>query len=790
MSADAGQRRSAPDGYKRKRSSTSGTLSTSSDGSHDDVLTPFSDGTENTPASLHSSASEPSSNEPKGRTFPVKSIVRVDSLSSNQSNEPAPSSTPPVTSSVTNHIVESLSSMESTTASTPSNSTVTALSDESAVNSPGESTKETNVPTDRAASDDSAAHDGSSTKRLRHETLPSGGSNSPGGLPSIPITDTIDESLVAPRFQHVLTEEGHFVITGRGAEMVRCEDEPIRTPGAIQAFGILLTLKEEESDRFVVCHASENTEKFLGYTPQQLFNLASFTDILSEEQQDTLLSRIDFVRNDEDTLKLSGPDVFNISVTGPDGKRAKLWCAIHISPSCPDLFVCEFEREDDPDYPIFLESKTDVQRRRDTVKVMPTEDGVVRDTQVLSKPFKVPYRAQVGRSDTSPMEIFDLLGQVQDRLSETTSMTDLVRAVVAIVKEITRYQRVMVYQFDSAYNGKVAAELVDDGYSEDFYYGLHFPASDIPPQARELYKVNKLRLLYDRDLPTARIVCRSKTDLEIPMDMTHCYLRAMSPIHSKYLANMGVRSSMSLSLKVFGQLWGLVSCHASGSTGMRPPFPIRKTCTLIANVASRNIERLSNETSLQAQKLLNTRLVDSKNASGHLIASEDELLEMFEADSGVISILGETKTLGRRSQCQESLAMLEYMRVKKPSKVIASHDITADFPDLQYDPGFNYLGGLLYVPLSDDGESFIILFRKAQAQEVKWGGNPYENKNGGPAGALEPRTSFKTWLEIVTGRSREWTVDQIELATVLCVVYGEFSTPLSAQRQDHLLTIL
>ena len=71
---------------------------------------------------------------------------------------------------------------------------------------------------------------------------------------------------------------------------------------------------------------------------------------------------------------------------------------------------------------------------------------------------------------------------------------------------------------------------------------------------------------------------------------------------------------------------------------------------------------------------------------------------------------------------------------------------------------------------------------RPEAQEVKWWGERYEYKNSGPAGALEPRTSFKMWLEVVTGRSRVWTVDQIELATVLCVVYGESSTPRSPER--------
>lgn len=97
-------------------------------------------------------------------------------------------------------------------------------------------------------------------------------------------------------------------------------------------------------------------------------------------------------------------------------------------------------------------------------------------------------------------------------------------------------------QFDDSWNGQVVAELVDYKQTRDLYRGLHFPASDIPAQARELYKINKVRLLYDRDQPTARLVCRNLKELETPLDLTHSHLRAMSPIHIKYLANMGVVS--------------------------------------------------------------------------------------------------------------------------------------------------------------------------------------------------------------------------------------------------------
>lgn len=140
----------------------------------------------------------------------------------------------------------------------------------------------------------------------------------------------------------------------------------------------------------------------------------------------------------------------------------------------------------------------------------------------------------------------------------------------------TQVTRVMVYQFDQEWNGSVLAELVDYSKTSDLYHGLSFPASDIPAQARELYRINKVRLLYDRDQPTARMCCRNQAEVDDPLDMTHSLLRAMSPIHIKYLANMGVRSSMSVSLTVHDQLWGLVTLHTYGKYGHRVSFPIRQ----------------------------------------------------------------------------------------------------------------------------------------------------------------------------------------------------------------------
>lgn len=109
-----------------------------------------------------------------------------------------------------------------------------------------------------------------------------------------------------------------------------------------------------------------------------------------------------------------------------------------------------------------------------------------------------------------------------DQLSSTTDLDAFLKVVVGLTKEITGFHRVMVYQFDEAWNGRVVTELVDRRATKDLYKGLHFPAADIPAQARELYTINKVRLLFDRDQKTARLVCKTKEDLDQPVDLTHC----------------------------------------------------------------------------------------------------------------------------------------------------------------------------------------------------------------------------------------------------------------------------
>ncbi|TDL22224.1 hypothetical protein BD410DRAFT_788955 [Rickenella mellea] len=370
------------------------------------------------------------------------------------------------------------------------------------------------------------------------------------------------------------------------------------------------------------------------------------------------------------------------------------------------------------------------------------------------------------------MDIFAVLAQINDQLSSAHDLDTFLKVVVGVIKDLTQFHRVLVYQFDDAANGQVVAELVDWRQTHDLYKGLHFPATDIPPQAREMYKINKVRLLYDRSQATARLVVRSKADLEHPLDMTHSYLRAMSPIHVKYLANMGVRSSMSISILTFGALWGLISCHSYGLHGMRVSFPVRQMLRLLSDSISRNVERLSYAKRLHTRKLISTLPTDS-HPTGYIVSNAEDLLGLFDADFGVLVIGEGAKILGPNERGQEILLFAEYLRLKQFNLIQMSQAVSEDFPDLQLPSGVDAIAGLLYVPLSKGGRDFICFLRKGQLRDVHWAGFPYKGEDTVEA-VLEPRKSFKMWSERISGRCRAWTDEQMETAGVLALVYGKF----------------
>ncbi|KAG2010111.1 atypical/HisK protein kinase [Coprinopsis cinerea AmutBmut pab1-1] len=710
----------------------------------------------------------------------------------------------------------------------------------------------------------SRSHEFTSSPLLQTASQPYSSSGEHDDSHSSRLSISSGEHHMTVQFEHVETEDGHHVIMGREGKLQRCEDEPIRTPGAVQGFGVLIALDDLE-DVLLVRQVSENATEMLGLPPKYLFSLECFSDALPDHQVDVLWDNIHFLTEPDTTADddSNSPHVFRLSGWGApgsalpgdpdavDGRRTwTCWCAAHRAEgfSAPDsinpgLIIIEFELERDKLNPLYppmdasavsspstssgaseplftggksspasghtssgtsvgtpsgISDKSKPSGIEGEESWLPSASNILESTTSYSKPIPALERLRrMSRpaSSSTPqtgtrrdrkgrnrppnerggavgmMDVFAVMAQINEQIGAAPDLDTFLKIVVGVIKDLTQFHRVMIYQFDEMWNGEVVAELVDWAQSHDLFKGLHFPSGDIPAQARALYAVNKVRLLYDRAQPTARIVCRAKEDLDTPLDMTHCYLRAMSPIHVKYLENMGVRASMSISIMAFDQLWGLVACHTYGNYGMRVSFPVRQILRLLSQSISRNIERLSYAQRLHTRKLVNT-ITSEQHPTGYIVSNADDLLGLFDADFGILVIGEGAKILGPNQHGQEILVVAEYLRLKQFDTIQASQSVIADYPDLKLTTGLEVIAGLLYVPLSRGGGDFIAFLRRGQPRHVNWAGKPL--KEGQNAPSLEPRKSFKIWSETVAGRCRAWNDEQLETAGVLALVYGKF----------------
>ena len=252
--------------------------------------------------------------------------------------------------------------------------------------------------------------------------------------------------LVTARFKHIVTAEGHAVITGREVDAIqRCEDEPIHIPGAVQGFGMLLALEEKDEGQLVVRIVSENSYRLIGYTPQDLFQLESFCDILSDEQQENLLDHVDFIRDEDADPSATGPEVFTIVIKSlkakQSGKRSqKLWCAMHINPANPDLIILEFELDDDIIHPLVPPNEVTPDLPEDTLHSMPTTEEYTESTHPMSKPLRVLRSARKRKGEAAAMEVFNIMSQVQEQLAAATNLETFLKILVGVVKELTGFQ--------------------------------------------------------------------------------------------------------------------------------------------------------------------------------------------------------------------------------------------------------------------------------------------------------------------------------------------------------------
>ena len=372
------------------------------------------------------------------------------------------------------------------------------------------------------------------------------------------------------------------------------------------------------------------------------------------------------------------------------------------------------------------------------------------------------------------------------RQLEAAASTDKLNTIACkMLRDVLGMDRVMLYKFHRDGTGEVVAESLGDGI--DSFYGLRYPATDIPKQARELYKRNLLRIIADVDGETIPLLPENPP--RGPLDLSLGTLRAVSPIHIQYLRNMDVGASLSISVIVRGELWGLFACHHSEPILL--PFSVRTAGELLAQMFSLTLDqRLADsarQTADQGREIhdqVMMRLADEDDIAGNLPMIIDAVHGLIDHDGASAYVDGTYVARNAAPSEEEFLPLLPYFNSELAGEILAEAKLVDKIPEAS--TFSDRVVGALVIPVSRRPRDYLVLWRKELRQTVEWAGNPDKPVEQGPNGAtLTPRASFESWKQEVEGTSADWHDDEIRLAQMLRVTLLEVLLRLADKQMEE-----
>jgi light-regulated signal transduction histidine kinase (bacteriophytochrome) len=365
-----------------------------------------------------------------------------------------------------------------------------------------------------------------------------------------------------------------------------------------------------------------------------------------------------------------------------------------------------------------------------------------------------------GRTDGLQADVLEFSRAADD----VPDWRDLAHLAARIARRCSGFDRVLIYRFDRDFNGTVVAE--DGNGVLPHYLNLQFPAGDIPAQARELYRRNRLRMIPDADYTPVPILPACGPDATAPLDLRQAALRSVSPYHLAYMRNMGTSASMSASLIVEGALWGLMSFHSRA-----PHFvdlPVRSAMEFLAQM-------LSGGMAARAHAERAERLVTAHAHHDHLLAAmaaatpprpqlladePDELLALANAASAAIVTDTECLCIGATPDEAVLRRLATWLDERREQGIYVTENLAEAWPEAQHH--LATASGLLAASISELHPSYVMWFRPEWVHMLAWAGSP--EKSTEPAAGLDPRSSFALFQEQVRRRSQPWTASDIEAA--------------------------
>ena len=363
----------------------------------------------------------------------------------------------------------------------------------------------------------------------------------------------------------------------------------------------------------------------------------------------------------------------------------------------------------------------------------------------------IEIEPQRAGADASPLTANAMIG----RIGGQDPGPAFFQQVASLARELTGYDRVMVYRFRPDDAGEVIAE--EHAGDLEPYLGLRYPAADIPAQARHLYLVNRLRVIPDAGYAPVPIEPPRHAG-GAALDLSHHALRSVSPVHLEYLRNMGVGASMSISIVTGGRLWGLIACHHR-SPRLVPPG-IRATADLFGMYVSMRVAGHEQATAMalydQSQQLGDVLREATQNgrALADVLPTYLRVIVKLLGADGAMMILGNRQMSIGTVPGGESFSELCAWGAARAGAVAHTHRREDWRTQAQPADG---LAGVLSMAFGRDGDG-VYAFRKEQVEEVTWAGHPHKATVPTDDGhRIAPRRSFAAWRETVREQSVQWS---------------------------------
>jgi light-regulated signal transduction histidine kinase (bacteriophytochrome) len=523
--------------------------------------------------------------------------------------------------------------------------------------------------------------------------------------------------------------DGRSGVSGAGDNSA-CSQEPIHIPGAVQPHGALLAVDPRRD--FTVIAASRNAAAVLGEAAAGGLIGRGIDGILGSDFADTMRQRFQDgrLRGEapwQSTLKRSA----QLTSTKPKSTKPKgtgqppgFDVAVHTQAG---LILVELEWA-----------------------------GAQDEAEAL----------------TATRELHEAIVDLRRTRSE---IEKLARVTARGIMRLTGYERVLIYRFDTDWHGEAIGEVKVADWEQSLD-GLHFPASDIPAQARDLYRRSPIRWVPDRDAVPVPIDVDPSWDPDraselLPpnaIDLSFARLRAMSPIHLQYHRNMGVDGSLSLSILHEGQLWGLMVCHHRQK---HHPSPGQRAAAIaLTDVFALRVGSAERADTEQARRIDQARLSDllahsaeAEGVNAALTTGDVTISSLFSSTGAAVLYDGEITLLGRTPPKADVRGLSTQLAAHYRSGLFETDNMTAAYPPWQRFT--DIASGVLAVFLSADRSDMVIWFRPEEPQLVSWGGSLVKGDADGAA--VQPRQSFERWVETRRGFARRWAEWELEIAESL-----------------------